>query len=435
MPVYRTEASFDGIAITGPTLTAAEFGTRPSVYISAYDDSSVWALEARQAFHSFGSSPVIFERRAEFHAYFNVTFNGDPALGTFVSGGSSIVQADGNNGAAIAAGFTMAIEKDEALDQLRFVTPLGTLTKTLSSFGSLDASPLRMDSMAHQFIRSNTGADGSSQWDWFNFYSKNAGVNFRGAALSAVKPGVWSGLTDVTFGSPVGPIANSANSQETTRYRTRMTYAAADGARSGGSRQWRLWTGGDTVDAGPSTASLLDMTRAPEHGTLWAAVTYQADLGVVNVRRSFDSAETWTDATAYSAGGTSNNSLSVNWHAGRVWLTWYDGSSILQSSSFDLGVSWGTPVTLAITGTNPRHLVSPQGLSWYFVVDGGNLVVYRSGDFGQTFLDGSPILVVAGVETQTVSAEIMPNGALVVGYIAASAWTQVTSLDWGRSFS
>jgi hypothetical protein len=435
MPVYRTEVSFDGPIITGPTLTAAEFGTRPSVYISAYDDSSVWALEARQAFHSYGSSPVIFEYRSEFHAYFNVTFNGDPALGTFVSGGSSIVQANGNNGAAIAAGFTMAIEKDEAADQLRFVTPLGTLTKTLSSFGSLDASPLRMDSMAHQFVRSNTGADGSSQWDWFNFYSKNAGTNFRGAALSSAAPGAWSGWTDVMFGFPVGAIANSANSQEATRYRTRMTYVAADGTRSGGSRQWRNWVGGDTVDT-VSAAAFLDMTRAREHGAIWATYAYNASIDTLQWRRTFDKGGSAAEGAIYSAASTSNTSPSINWFYGRLFAVWHNGSAILQSVSHDMGTTWGTPVTLSgITGTNPRHVVDDHGLSLYFWIDGTDLKLKRSSDFGQSFLDATPITVASGVTAQSVDCEIAPDGSYFLAYISSGTWIQLRSRDLGKSWS
>src|SRR6266536_1728901 len=231
--VYRTEVTIEGVTVITPTLSSTQFGTRPAIFISASDDTNVWALEARLAYHAYSTGPVLYELRAEFYLYFSVTYNGDPASGSFVSGTSSIFEADGNNGAAITAGFTMAIEKDSALDQLRFVTPLGTITKTLSSFETVDDSRLRMNGMAHQFVRPNIGAAaGSDNFGWKNFFGKENGTNFQGSALTTTDPGSWSGWTDVTFGFPTGPIVNNANTQDPTRYDTSMSYTAADGTRS-----------------------------------------------------------------------------------------------------------------------------------------------------------------------------------------------------------
>lgn len=432
--VYRTEVSVDPPVVTGPALSATEFGTRPAIFISAGDGNENWAIEARLAYHSYGAGPVFFEYRAEFYFYFAVTGLGDPGTGSFVSGTFFLVEADGNNGAAITSGFTMAIEKDEALDELRFVTPLGTVTKSLSTFSALDGTPLRMDGMAHQFVRPNGGGDGSAQWDWFDFYSKIDGTNFRGAALSDTAPGSWSGWTDVTFGSPIGAIANSANSQEPTRYRTKFTYIGADGARSGGSRQWRTWTGGDSVDTGPG-GEALDAARAPEHGAIWAAYVYPSTRDVLNDRRSFDHGGSWTEGEIYNAGGTTNSSPNIVWNSGKLVAVWHNGTDILQSVSRDMGTVWGTPVTLSLMGTNPRMIVRADGLAFYFYIEGSDLKLARSADFGASFLDSPAILVAAGVSAQTVAAQFGSDGSIVVGWIAGGAWTQVRSKDLGLTFA
>lgn len=434
-PVYRTEITFAGITVVGPALSATEFGTRPSVFFSAYDDTNEWAIEARLAYHAYSSLPVLYEYRAEFYFYhLTGAFMGDPATGSFVAGTFSLVDADGNNGAPITAGFTLAIEKDFDSDALRFVTPLGTVTHTLTSFGALDLSALRLDSVAHQFVRSNTGADGQDNWGWQNAYSKQDGTNFLGAALTTGAPGIWSLWTDVTFGFPVGSIVRSTNAQDPTRYDTAMFYAAADGVRSAGNRQWRVWLGGDTVDA-TLGGSVVDMTEAPEHGRLWAAYPDPASATTLKARDSDDKGGHWREVTVAMA-AAAVQAPSINWYAGRLYAVWQQGASIVQAVSLDLGTTWSTPVTLALTGTSPRHLVHPKhGLSFYFFCDGADLKVRRSGNFGTEWIDGAPILVAAGIGAQTVAAQVAPDGSLIVGYISGGAWQQVRSSDLGVTWS
>lgn len=433
--VYRTEVTIEGVTVVTPTLSSTQFGTRPAIFISASDDTNVWALEARLAYHAYSSLPVLYELRAEFYAYFAVTYNGDPATGSFVSGTSSIFEADGANGAAITAGFTMAIEKDEALDQLRFVTPLGTLTKTLSAFETPDDSRLRMNGMAHQFVRPNIGsASGSDNFGWKDFFGKENGTNFQGTALTTTDPGSWSGWTDVTFGFPTGPIANNVNAQNATRYDTSFSYTAADGTRSGGSRQWRTWTGGDSLNA--SGDLVVDMTHAREHGAHWAAYTYPMTSSILNYRRTFDKGASWLEGVIYSAGGANNRSPSITWYYGRLIAVWHDGTSIVQSISSDAGATWGSPVAVIATGTNPRHIIDPaHGVGFYFYFSGTDLLLQRSGDYGASFIDASPITVASGIGTQTIGAAFGPDGSVIVGYVTGGIWTQLRSTDYGRSWS
>lgn len=433
--VYRVEVTIEGVTVVTPTLSGTQFGTRPAIFISASDDNEVWALEARLAYNAYSTFPVLYELRAEFYAYFNVTYNGDPGAGSFVAGAFSILDADGNAGAAITAGFTMAIEKDEAADELRFVTPLGTLTKTLSAFETPDDTRLRMNGMAHQFVRPNIGAaSGSDNFGWKDFFGKEDGTDFQGAALTTTDPGSWSGWTDVTFGFPTGPIANNVNAQNATRYDTSFSYAAADGTRSGGSRQYRTWTGGDSLNS--SAAQVIDMTHAREHGAHWAAYAYPMATDTLKYRRTFDKGGSWLEGNIYAAGGANNRSPSITWYYGRLIVVWHDGASIVQSISSDAGATWGSPVSVIATGTNPRHIIDPaHGLGFYFYIAGTDLLLLRSGDYAASFLDGTPITVVTGIDPQTIAAQFGPDGSLIVGYIAGGVWTQLRSTDYGRSWS
>src|SRR5213075_3270584 len=108
--LYRSEVSWDGVTITGPTQDATQFGTRASLLFGVFDDNMAWAIEARLAYHAYFSGSTIYEYRSEFYFYFG---NGnDPGTGSFVSGTFSQFEADGNNGAAYKAGGTLAIEKE-----------------------------------------------------------------------------------------------------------------------------------------------------------------------------------------------------------------------------------------------------------------------------------------------------------------------------------
>lgn len=428
--VYRVEGSFDSIAIAGPAQSATENGTQDSIFISVYDDTNEWAIEARRAWHAYSSGPVIYEYRAEFYFYFLVGF-GDPGGGSFVAGTFSLVDADGNNGAPISSGFTMAIEKDEAADQLRFVTPLGTVTHSLSGFGALDASKLRLLCVAHQFARSNTGANSSDSFDWYNIYSKEDGTSFRGTALSTTAPGIWSDWVEVIFGFPTGPIANYTTTQGATRYTTAFTYVGADAPRSIGSRIWREWLGGDTVDAGPGT-TLSEMAWLKEHGPLVAAAILSPTT--VSWERSYNRGVDWESGTIHV--GTAPANISLQWYRHRLISLWEDAGSIVQALSYDLGTTWESAVPLSLTGTNPKLLIDPDsGTAFYFYMNGSDLHLKRSGTLGADFIDAVQIVVAASIDVQTITAQFASDKSIVVGYIASGSWEQRRSRDWGETWA
>lgn len=433
--IYRAEVSWDQVVVTGPTLTATQFGSRPALFLSAFDANDQWAIEARMAWNSYDpGGGFVEEYRAQFHFYFAVPGD-DPGNGSLVAGTSSLLEANGNNGAAYMNGGTIAIEKDEAADELRFICPLGTVTKTLTSFGALDASALKGHAMSHQFVRPEVDADGSEKAGWHSFFSYKNGMPFRGAAMSSAAPGVWSGWSNTTFGFPAGALMVTDDAQEATRYRTKFSYThATDSPRARGSREWRVWIGGDTVDG--AAIQETDMTRAAEHGVIWADYVFGDSMDTLRYRRTFDKGESYETGTIYTQSGTLNNTPNIEWAGGRLFAVWHDGADILQAHSLDMGTTWSSPVTLSITGTHPRHLIDRQGgLGFYFYIDGGDLKLKRSGDFGQTFLDATPISVAAGVGEQTVAAEFGPDGSLLVGWISGMDWEQVRSTDLGRTWS
>ncbi len=426
--LYRSQVSFDGIVINGPTQDASQFGTRASLFLGTFDANTSWAIEARLAYHAYSSLPVLYEYRSEFYFYFGQ--GNDPATGSFVAGTFFLVDPDGQNGSTYMAGGTIAIEKEVDLDELRFITPLGTVTKALSTFETPDDTRLRVDSMAHQFVRPNIGsAAGDEQAKWFDLFSYEDGTPFRGTALSNTDPGAWSSWNDVTFGFPTGPIATKDDAQEASRYRTKFLYAS--GSFSSGSREYRNWTGGDSLFA--SADSLIDMSHAKEHGAHALAYVLTTDRSQVLWRRTHDKMVTTPYSGTIYSGGT-NASPSIVWAFGKFYAAWENGGSILLSVSSDLSTTWGAPVTIT-SGTNPKLLTDPgNGFSWLFFISGGNLYVLRSGNLFTDLVE-SALLVASGIGAQTVAAQVGLDGNPVVVYQMAGSVLSLRSSDYGRSWS
>ena len=176
MPVYRSEVTWDGVSTTAGN---------PSIFFSAADDNETWAIEVRRDLA--GVAAFVF--------YFNAT--PDPGLGSLISGTSSISDA---SFAAYDNGGTIAIEKDEALDEVRFITPLGTQTRTLTGFGANDATILRPVALALQHARNPTNVDSQATVKWFDFYGKSDGNNFIGASMAETDPGLLGRLQPGFYG-------------------------------------------------------------------------------------------------------------------------------------------------------------------------------------------------------------------------------------------
>lgn len=350
--------------------------------------------------------------------------------------------------AALTAGGTLTITKDYDAGTVTFVGPLGTqsIDLTQPAFATMyNPTPLRPRGVVERVtIPDPTALFPALTIDdkirWYDMIGKENGVPYLTAPLSAAAPGTWWPVYYTAFdplvGTSIGISFPWTWTQLTAREEIRAQVSTIPGMfgfaeYAFGYRVFDTWR-----RLMLAVDSALDMTAAREHGPLFAALVYSTAPGVVRFRRTYDTGTSWTETDLYSNPATSNASPTMLWQKGRLYGVWQRDSAIVQSVSPDLGVSWGTPVTLAISGTNPRALVDPRhGLSFYFFIDAGDLKLRRSANFGTDWIDASPITVATSVGAQTVAAEIAADGSLLVSYIASGAWTQVRSKDLGVSWA
>ena len=361
----------------------------------------------------------------------------EPTLWTSKLGGDLYILS--GTTAAIAAGGTLTITKDYDSDLISFIGPLGTQTLTLTELGYLNTTPLRPRGYAEQvLIPDPTGSTPAYDIDdsiqYYNLVGKENGVTYETIALSAADPGVWwppygSGFDPASSGVTLDLSPWVTYSQLASRQKVDFAVQAIayPEFRQFNFLRRRMVPSNDA----------LDMVQVREHGPFYAAIVYSSDPTTVKVRKTYDNGTSWTESVLYTAGGTLNNNPSIQSANGRLFVAWEQSGELLQSTSPDLGASWSTPVTLSITGTNPRLIVDPRHkVSFYFSIDGsGTLMLQRSGNFGTDFIDATPITVATGVGQQTVTAAFAADGSIVVGYIDSGAWTQLRSRDYGVSWS
>lgn len=378
----------------------------------------------------------------------------DIASGSSFAAGDSFSTAspsDFQSGTSFSAGGTLAITKDFGGSTLTFSTPLGDMTVdfawltdqghgTAYDYTPLD-TPLLAGGIAHGLAYSDSVPQNSETTRWFDFYTRKNGTITSGAALSAADPINWNaslrtGIRGVSFNAPEedissrywtdastgNPYVPEDNAQETTRYRTRCLATAG------------------TIDAGALytlRASYgqpgLDLAEMPEHNIAWGAWTPPA-CNCVNVRRSNDSGQTWTETVAVSGTFTSP-SLAIS--GGVVYLAYYDPAlpGTLLTLSHDEGNTWSTPVSISIAGSNPR-LVMAESVMFFFSISGGNIVLQRSMDMGSTLFDGSPITVASSVPAQDFGAVFAADRTVLVAYAdSLGNWVTRISYDFGLSWS
>lgn len=185
----------------------------------------------------------------------------------------------------------------------------------------------------------------------------------------------------------------------------------------------------------PVSGTKVDLIQNRDWGAHWNAYVLPSETNVLKWQRSHDYGHTWIGGTVDNTGGDVD-SPSISMVFGKLVCVWYNGSDIVQSISSDLGTTWGTPVALAISGTNPRHLVDAlTGFSYYFYFDDNKIKMVRSGNLGVEFVDASPNVVLDPADQQTVAAQLALDGSILVSYIAGGVLQQVRSTDLGRSFS
>lgn len=356
MPVYRSEVTYDATSFTVG---------QPAFYLSAADDNETWAIEARRD-TGVGA--------AQFFFYFNA--EPDPTQGSLVAGTSSQTGADFS---AYDGGGTLAIEKDHALDELRFITPLGTVTKALSTFGANDTTILRPKDLALRLTRTTLTVSDADQVSFRDFYGKRDGSPFLGAACTDIDPFIFTGPQFSTNGAPAGlPIA-SDNAQTATRFRLSLVYTyPSDGTKSPTTNEWVTWVGGDNVGPNPFRV-LVDAVADPISGNVyWARVPddshHQVRFGYTD-----DAGVTLNEAAVVNNPGDdyAYPTLDVD-HSGRLWIAYLDQNDLTKIYTLvseNYGRTWTTPHSITLT---PAGTVA-SSLRLRFHPDSGiGLLVYRS---------------------------------------------------------
>jgi len=371
-------------------------------------------------------------------------FSTDGSVTNFVPGGVGH-EFTGTN--EFETGGPVTIVKDETADEYQFTGILGSSDFTFASLGTVNDGELApaflemfdvsVSTFDDALLFASTSNDTVLTVRFNDFYGQKDAVDIKGATLATGDRGSWVPPSPSTAFDPWNVTKTAtmnaaiADTGAAVGFNFTTDVASAPPTPSGVAYQeWdqAVYLGGVTIDG------MVDMTRAVEHGSIWAAIIYSTNPTELKTRRSFDTGGTWEEVLAYSS-ASANSSISIVWNGGKLLAAWQSGADILQSFSRDMGTTWSTPVTLAITGTNPRLLARPDGIAFYFFFDGDDLNLIRSADFGTSFLDASPILVAAGVGAQTVGAQFGSDGSLVVGYIVSSTWTQLRSRDLGLTWS
>lgn len=372
--------------------------------------------------------------------YFAASLDG---VGSLISGTSTLT---GVGTTAYDSGGTFAFEKEEAVDEIRWITPLGTETRALSTFGALDDNPLRPASIATGITRNPTNVNSNVAVDWSDFYGKRDGNNYLGAAMSEIDPGVWQDPQGtVSSGGAGGPI-NLANSQGVSSYRSGLSYVhATDAPRHTHTREFRIWAGGDNISADPWDV-LIDAVTCPFSGNVYWVRVPKDVQDTVLFGYTDDGGVTLNESIVANNGGSvfQYPTLDVD-PLGRIVILWgdrNDTTSLWWAVSDRYGRSFDTPGIGNWPGSvadadSPRYRYHPGS--------GHGMLVFR--DKRYPGFKGS---LVTGFDTvagptvfSTDEVRLAPNphyGAMAVDPVGvarhkANEGTDIAvgwSLNWGR---
>lgn len=355
---------------------------------------------------------------------------------------SIITRYSGDSLALLTGTVTLSITKDYDADLMTFTGPLGVSTVALSAldalpggpYGYFNTTPLRPRGFAQRLqLPEPTGFDPAYDVDdqvkWYDLIGRQNGTPYDTVALSSADPGNWWPINSLAFSPITGTFDPGlapwwTYTQEALRERVRAQVFAAAFPEW---RQFITWKRRRPVMA----ANPLDLTVMPEHDALFAL--WESMPGEATVRRSHTDARTWKDLPLES--GTPTESPSIQCFAGQVWVCYYDGSQIVTQVSKDLGLSWSVAVPVSFAGTNPRLVISPEGMFFFFYFDGTTLALRRSTDYGASFLGLTPIPITLALTPQDFGAVWAADRRLVVSYINAGNWESKYSLDLGSSWA
>lgn len=436
--VWKAEVSFDAPLVTIPTAAATTgFPAGMNLSFVAGDATHSFMIIYGIREHSIAGPAVEYQSYAEY--YWASPGSNDPYQGPGIWNLlTTLTEADGNDGGEWRNNQgTMSITKDESADTISFATPLGTYTTSYVGAPIFDTdSQLRPRAISLESVIPNPFiSDQILDVFWFGFWGSKNGVRYMGAPLSAAQPGTW--LAWAQSSATTQP-ATFTNTQTSTREESKIQRLSTDvGAYSTPQAWHRDWNGGDTIQ---QTVREIDLTYSPEHGVVWAAYTTSAEPETLFLKTSFDDGQSWVDGVVSSVPGQVVTGPNLACFAGMLVAVWDNGTDVVLSISRTFGNTWSifipviTPLDNPARPAWPRFIVHPSnGLAYFFFIDnGGNLKLKRSGNFGATFTDApTPLAVFAGIGNQRIDASVGGDERIRVRFQAVGLEEALWSADYG----
>jgi hypothetical protein len=343
-------------------------------------------------------------------------FDHDPM---FPGGYISITQTAGagDNGALFLAGGTLAIEKDEAMNEIRFITPLGTRTMPLAdatniqtNFDALDAEPLYFRGHGHHMhIPFGANITKEATVEWHDAQDLTDGTPVFTIAMSTGDPGNWGpDRTASNIGYPesvaVGGcgagilLCNIGNSQLATRYRMQFTHILADDTPSP-RYVCNVWFRYRIIDLSIDT---LDAVVDPSTGTLLVTTVWDYPMKRVICLYSNDDGHSFIVSTIDQVTDTVFTYPSITAHPNGLIYVFYLTSAtdkLYYAVSRNKGRTWDAPLFLAILNPpldRPKARFHPTtGVLFltYFSPMDLNTYLQRIDAIGSTAIDSTAIMV------------------------------------------
>jgi len=342
----------------------------------------------------------------------------------------------------LTAGGTLSIVKDFASDSITFTGPLGSQSVALSAidalpggpYGYTNNTPLRPRGFAHEtLLPDQTVGDPSfaeiNQVDWFNLIGRQDGVAYDTVALSSGDPGNWWPILALAFDRQSGATSSSLTpwwnfQQRPTRERVQSIIDTTT------TFSFQIFTTAKRRRP-VMAANPIDIVLMPAPNLI--ALIWESMPTALTLRTSRDDGHTWADTEVETT--TAANSPSVQVLSADLIVCYYDGIRIVTQRSRDLALTWSEPMPMAITGTNPRLVISPEtGAFFFFYCASSNLLLQRSFDQGATLADATPITVALVVTPQDFGAVLAADRALVVSYTSLGQILSRKSLDFGLTW-
>jgi hypothetical protein len=459
MSVWRCEISVDNIIATpnpDPALTG--IGGNPAFFtyvgfVIKDGVGNLWVCQYGVIYTDPMLGPVTFDSFVSVKPFGTAPFNVDgPDPFTWGFGVFEISLSTSGSGGYTGGG-TLALVKDTAANTLTAITPIGTASAALATNDSIRLNSAVNDtpivpvgfglsfSVPQDGIHNPEATD--SQAEFFNMRLLKDGIQQFNIPLSSAHPGTWFATAPQSFqdGPSTGdgfggyngisgsdPSVFKVESQLTTRYLIECQTSVVTYPSFATGDFWRF------AARVPPFGNSLDMDLAPEHGIVWEGFPDIDDGSTMLVRRTFDNGHSWETWTVFQDDTNSDNSPTVSWYNGRLYVDWFNGTNMVQARSLDGGRHWDLPVTIPFTGTFPRRVVDRVGGgSFLFFFDTGDLKVVITYDGGATYQ--GPITVVSPATPQQIDAEFMPDGSLVVALVNnVGAIVQYRSRTLGRTW-